>query len=95
MIKYDKIFDKYMAIWENVSNIIIKKFNNELIYNKEYVKAEKTFNTEESIQCFYIPVILFDSVYGKDGNYYPKAFLGKFIHKFFWRSIIKFWFWGL
>ena len=36
-------------------------------------------NTKESFQCFYILVILFDSVYRKDGNYYPKVFLEKFI----------------
>ena len=37
---------------------------------------------------------MFDSVYRKDGNYYAKVFLEKFIHKFFWRSIINVDFWG-
>ena len=32
MIKDEKNFDKYMTIWEKVSNIIIIKINNELIY---------------------------------------------------------------
>ena len=32
---------------------------------------------------FFIPVILIDSVYRKDKNYYPKVFLEKFIHNFF------------
>ena len=68
-----KIFDKYMTVWEKDSNII-KKINGELIYNKKYLKAEKRFNSKESFQCFYIPVILFDSVYKKDRNYYPKVF---------------------
>ena len=36
MIKDEKIFDKYVTIWEKVSNIIKK--NSELIYNKEYLK---------------------------------------------------------
>ena len=72
-----------MTIWEKLSNIIIKKINSELIYNKKYLKAEKRFNTKESFQCFYIPVILFDSVYRKDRKYYPKVFLEKFIHNFF------------
>ena len=58
------------------------------------VKAEKRFNTKEIFQCFYIPVILIDLVYRKDGNYYPKVFLEKIIHNFFWRSIINFVFWG-
>ena len=61
MIKDGKTFVKYMIIWEKVSNII-KNFNSELIYNKKYLKAEKRFNTKESFQRFYIPVILFDSV---------------------------------
>ena len=72
-----------MTIWKKVSNIIKKKINIELIYNKKYLKTEKRFNTEESFQCFYIPVILLDSVYRKEGNYYPKVFLEKFIHNFF------------
>ena len=62
MIKDEKK-NKHMTIWEKVSNIIKKEFNSKLIYNKKYVKAEKRFNTKESCQCFYIPVILFDSIY--------------------------------
>ena len=69
MIKDEKKIDRYI-IWEKVSNII-KKINSELIYNKKYLKAEKRFNKRESFQCFYIPVILLDSVYRKDRNYYP------------------------
>ena len=85
MIKDEKIFDKYMTIWEKVSIIRKKKFNSEFTYNRKYLKAEKIFNTKESFQCFYIPVILFDSVHRKDGNYYPEVFLEKFIHNLFWR----------
>ena len=77
MIKGKTFFDKYMTVWEKVSNI--KKNNSELIYNKNYLKAEKRVNTKESFQYFYIPVILFDLVYKKYGNYYPKVFLEKFI----------------
>ena len=40
MIKYVKFFDKYMKVWENVSNIKEKHFNTKLIYNKKYLKAE-------------------------------------------------------
>ena len=32
---------------------------------------------------FLYAVILFDSFYQKDKNYYPKVFLERFIHKFF------------
>ena len=40
---------------------------------------------------FHIPSILIDSVYKKDENYYPKVFLEKFIHIFFfWRNIRNF-----
>ena len=53
--------------------INILKFgkNSELIYNKKYLKAEKKLNTTESFQCFYIPIILIDSVSRKDEIYYP------------------------
>ena len=60
MIKYEKDFGKYMTIWEKVRNKINKKFNSELIYNKNQLKTEKRFNTKENFQCFYILVILFD-----------------------------------
>ena len=92
-IKDENISDKYMVIWEKVSNVI-KKINSELIYNKKYLKAEKRFDKKDGFQCFYMPVILFDSVYIKYGNYYPKVFLQKFIQNFFWKSIINFSFWG-
>ena len=94
MIKDENLVDNYMTIWEKFSNIIINKFNSELIYNKKYLKAEKRLNTKESFQFFYIPVILFDSFYRKDGNYYSKVFLEKIIHNFFWKIIINFGFWG-
>ena len=44
MIKDKKRFDKYIKIWEKISNTIKIKFNSELIYNKQYLKAKK-------IQC--------------------------------------------
>ena len=45
MIKDENIFDKYMTIWEKVSNTI-KKINRKLIYNNKYLKAEKKVNTK-------------------------------------------------
>ena len=89
MIKDEKVFDKYMTFWEKVTSITC-----ELICNKNYLKAKKRDNTNESFQSFYMPVILFDLVYKKDGNYYPKVFLKKLIHNFFGRSITRFCFWG-
>ena len=81
-----------MKIWEKVSNII-KKINIQSIYNKKYLQLEKKFTTRESSQCFYIPVLLIDSVYRKDESYYPEEFLGKIIQNIFWRSIRNFSFW--
>ena len=81
-----KKINKYMTIWEKVCNKI-KKIIVSLYIIKKYLKAEKGFNTKESFQCFYIPVILFDSVYRKDGSYYLKVYLEKFIHNIFCRSI--------
>ena len=52
MIRDENFFDKYMTIWEKLSNIIKKTLNSELMYNKEYLKAEKRFNTKESFQSF-------------------------------------------
>ena len=71
-----------MTIWEKVSNIRKKKFNSELMYNKKVSKIWKRFITRKSFPYFYIPVILLDSIYRKDENYYPKVFLEEFINKF-------------
>ena len=67
MINNGKIFDKYMTISEKVNIMKNKEYsekkdNSEMIYSKIYLKAEKRFNTKESFQCFYIPVILLDWV---------------------------------
>ena len=43
----------------------------------------KRFCTKESFHCFYIPVILVDSVYRKYGKYCLKQVLEKFIHNVF------------
>ena len=65
IIKDEKIFDKYMTVWEKVRNTIKANLNSELICNKKYPKTEERFSRKES---FYIPEILFDSVYRKDEN---------------------------
>ena len=33
--------------------------------------------TDRCFQCLYAPIILIDSIYRKDENYYPKVFLEK------------------
>ena len=93
IIKGENIFNKYMTVWEKVGNII-EKINSELIYNKKYLTAKKRSHTQKSFQYFYIPVILFDSVYRKDGNYYPNVFFETFIQNVFWRCIINFGCWS-
>ena len=71
------MFIKYNEALEKVSNIIKSKFNSDLIYRKKYLKAERK-NTKGGFHCLYAPIILIDSIYRKDENYYPKVFLQKF-----------------
>ena len=83
-MKDKEFLEKYNEILEKFSNMI-KKINSELIYNKKYVKAEKKshnekINTKDCSQCIHISVILIDSVYTKDKNYYPQVFLEKYKH---------------
>ena len=92
LIKDEKKINKYIIIWEKVSNKInkIKKINSKLTYNKKFQKAEKECDTKDSFQCFHMPAIFFDSVYTKYKNYFQKVFLEKFIHNFFWKNIVYF-----
>ena len=76
LIKDENVFDKFNEIWEKVSNIIKKEFNSELVY-KENIKKLKKIKTKERFHCACAQVILIDSVYIKDKNYYPKVFLEK------------------
>ena len=52
-----------MTIWEKVSNIIIKKCNSGIRYNKNYLKTEKRFNTKEGFQCFFFFFFFFAFVF--------------------------------
>ena len=51
MIKDENIFEKYMKIWETVSNRI-KKIKSELIHNIKYLKAENKFITKKDFNIF-------------------------------------------
>ena len=86
MIKDKKLLEKYNEIWTKVSNIIKKEFDN--VYNKKYIKTKiKSYNgkvntsfhnnkiSKEGSQCICLSVILIDSVYKKNKNYYPQVFL--------------------
>ena len=72
------MFIKYTNISEKFSNIIEKKFDSELIDSKIYLKAKKEINTKGGFQCLYAPIILPDSTYRKDENYYLKVSLEKY-----------------
>ena len=84
--KIRKAFDDFNNIWEKTSNIIQKKINSELIYNKTYLKDEDKSNTKKGFQCLYtsntsiipISIILIDLFYRKDKKYYPEVFLEKY-----------------
>ena len=78
LIKKENAFIKYVEVLWKVRNIIKNKFNSELIYSKKYLKVEKNINSKRGFQCLYAPVLLIDSIYRKDENYYPKVFLEKY-----------------
>ena len=56
---------------------------------KKKRKKTKTIQCKRKLQCFCVLVILSYSLYKKDRNVSPKMFLEKFIHNFFWKSIIN------
>ena len=87
-IKDEKLLEKYNEIWKKVSNIIKKEFDSKPVYNEKYIKTKikscnEKLNTnfhnneipKEGSQCICLSVILIDSVYKKDKNYYPQVFL--------------------
>ena len=83
LTKEEKCLENYNEIWENVNNSIKKEFNNELVYNKKYLKTEiksyeQKINTKKGCQCICISETLIDSVYRKDTYYYPQVFLEKY-----------------
>ena len=47
LIKKENVFIKYMEILLKVRSIIKTKFNSELIYNKEYLKAKTNKQTNK------------------------------------------------
>ena len=64
------------------STIASKKFNREPAHNKKYLKTKIKFykgkiSTKKGAPCMYISIMLIDSVYRKDENYYPQVFLEK------------------
>ena len=81
--KDEKMLEKYNEIWKKVSNIIKKEFDSKPVYNKKYLKSKiKSYkgkiNTKEGSHCIYTSVILIDSAYRKNKNYYSKMFIEKY-----------------
>ena len=52
MIKDENFFDKYMTIWEKVSNMIKINFNSELIHNKNIYRLEKNSTQKKTFNFF-------------------------------------------
>ena len=87
-MKDEKLLEKYNDIWKKVSNIIQKEFDSNPVYNEKYIRTKiKSYNgkinanfhnkkiPKEGSQRIYLSVILIDSVYKKDKNYYLQVFL--------------------
>ena len=82
------MLEEVNEIWEKASSIIKKEFDSKPVYNEKYIKTKiKSYNgkintnfhnnklPKEHSQCVCLSVILIDSVYRKDKDYYTKVFL--------------------
>ena len=91
LIKDDELLEKYNEIWEKVKNSLKKEFDSEPVYNEKYLKAKiKSYNgkintnfldnkiPKESSQFICLSVILIDSVFRTNKNYYPQVFLEEY-----------------
>ena len=64
-----------------VSNIIEKEFDSEPVSNEKHLRLKINTNfhknkiPKEGSQCICLSVILIDSFYTKDKDYYPQVFL--------------------
>ena len=87
LIEDDDLLEKYKTIWDKVSTDIKKEFNNEPVYNKNFLKPKIKPHGDE-VTCFYnkeipkvdsnhtcLAVISLDSAAKKHENYYPQVFL--------------------
>ena len=83
-----KLLEKCNEIWKGVSNITEKEFDSNPVYNKKYIKTKvKSYKgkintnfhnneiSKEGSEFICESVILLDSVYKKDKNYYPQVLL--------------------
>ena len=85
-IKDENLLEKYNTIWDKVSADIKKEFDNEPVYNKEYLKTKIKSHSDE-VTDFYdkeirkvdsnhtcLAVISLDFVLVNDENYYLQVF---------------------
>ena len=85
MIEDDDLLEKYNTIWDKVIANIKKEFDNEPVYNKQFLKTKiKSQSHGVEVTDFYdkeickvdsnnfcLAVISLDSALKKDDNYYP------------------------
>ena len=96
LVKDDELLEKYNEIWKKVKNSLKKEFDSEPVYNEKYLKANiKSYkgkiNTnshdnkiqKEGSQFIFLSVILIDSVFRTNKNYYPQVLLEE------WKYIVE------
>ena len=104
LLKDDKLFEKYKEIWEKVKNNIKKEFGIEPMYNKKDLKGKiKSYNEKinanfhdnkipnEYSTLICLSVILINSVFQIDKNYYHQLFVEecKYVVKLPLKILIK------
>ena len=85
---FHKLLDKYTEIWDKVSRVINKGFDSEPVSIEKYLKTiiksyKGKVNTnfhndkmsKEGSPCTCLKVVLIDSVFKNDKNYYLQVFL--------------------
>ena len=84
---FNALLEKYNTIWDNVSVDIKKEFDNELVYNKNYLKTKIKSHGDEVTDFYnkkipkldsnhtFLAVISLDSALKKNDNYYTQVFL--------------------
>ena len=85
------MLEKYNEIWKKVSNITKNEFDSKTVYNEKYIKTKiksykRKINTnfhinkipKEGSHCICLSVILINSIFRKDKDYYPQVFLEEF-----------------
>ena len=78
---------KCNKILANIRNVMQKGFNNELVCDGKYLNTKlKSYNgktntnlhhnkmPEKGSHCVFISILLTDSIFKKDENYYPEVF---------------------